>query len=276
MRTNFSKVRGMDEAWLRKLLESVADGGTEVTTALEKLRKLPFSDLGFARLDHHRAIRTGTPEVVLAEGKSTEHLLAIVQELASTGQNVLCTRASQAQAAVLLPAIPRARYHPLSRVLIVEQRPVERVGRGTVVLACAGTADLPVAEEALLTAELLGCKVEKLYDVGVAGLHRILAVQDTLRAASVIIVVAGMEGALPSVVAGLSGRPVIAVPTSTGYGASFGGLAALLGMLSSCAAGVVVVNIDNGFGAGYTAALLNRLRSEPLAATQSPRPEDLA
>lgn len=248
----------MDEAWLRKLLESVRMGETPVATALGQLERLPFSDLGFARLDHHRALRTGVPEVVLAEGKSTEHLLAIVAELASTGNNVLCTRVSKAQAEAVLSVQPLSRYEPLARILIVEQQKVVPNGQGQVVVACAGTADLPVAEEARLTAELLGSPVERLYDVGVAGLHRILAVQDILRAANVIVVVAGMEGALPSVVAGLSGRPVIAVPTSTGYGASLGGVAALLGMLSSCAAGVMVVNIDNGFGAGYAAALLNR------------------
>jgi len=247
----------MDEAWLRRLLESVATGGTPVGQALTQLRRLPFSDLGFARLDHHRALRTGVPEVVLAEGKTTEHLRAIVEELASTGNNVLCTRVSAAQAEAVQAVLP-ARYHALARLLVVEQRPVERSGLGTVLVACAGTADLGIAEEARITAELLGSPVERLYDVGVAGLHRILAAQDSLRRAAVIVVVAGMEGALPSVVAGLSGRPVIAVPASTGYGASFGGLAALLGMLSSCAAGVLVVNIDNGFGAGYAAALLNR------------------
>jgi hypothetical protein len=229
-----------------------------VATALSQLRRLPFSDLGFARLDHHRALRTGVPEVVLAEGKTTEHLVAIVRELCTTGGNVLCTRVSPAQAEAVLQVEKQARYHPLPRLLTVEQRPVERTGQGKVLVACAGTSDLPVAEEACITAELLGSPIERLYDVGVAGLHRILAAQDLLRSAAVLIVVAGMEGALPSVVAGLSGRPVIAVPTSTGYGASFGGLAALLGMLSSCAAGVMVVNIDNGFGAGYAAALINR------------------
>jgi NCAIR mutase (PurE)-related protein len=248
----------MDEASLRKLLDSVAGGSLGVGAALAQLRRLPYSNLGFARLDHHRALRTGVPEVVLAEGKPTAMLVAIAQELASTGQNVLCTRVSTAQAVAVQEVLPQARYHQLARLLIVEQQPIVATGRGTVVVACAGTSDLPVAEEARLTAELLGSSVETLYDVGVAGLHRTLAVQDRLQAASIIIVVAGMEGALPSVIAGLSGRPVIAVPTSVGYGASFGGVAALLGMLSSCAAGVTVVNIDNGFGAGYAAALLNR------------------
>lgn len=264
----------MDESWLRNLLESVAGGATEVDTALSQLRRLPFADLGFARLDHHRALRTGFPEVVLAQGKTTEHLSAIVVELASTGQNVLCTRTSPEQAEAAMLALPKARYHPLSRLLIVEQKPPERRGQGPVVVACAGTSDLPVAEEARLTAELLGSQVVALNDVGVAGLHRILAVEATLREAAVIIVVAGMEGALPSVVAGLAGRPVIAVPTSTGYGASFRGLAALLGMLSSCAAGVTVVNIDNGFGAGYAAALINRgLAAPPRSGLAAPATE---
>ena len=248
----------MDEAWLRSLLESVKNGDTAVNAALSELRRLPYSDLGFARLDHHRALRTGVPEVVLAQGKATDHLLGIVAELATTGNNVLCTRVSEEQAGAVLAVQNKARYHALSRLLIVENKPIERTGLGTVLVVCAGTSDLPVAEEARLTAELLGSPVERLNDVGVAGLHRILAEQDRLRRAAVIVCVAGMEGALPSVVAGLSGRPVIAVPTSTGYGASFSGLAALLGMLSSCAAGVTVVNIDNGFGAGYAAALLNR------------------
>lgn len=248
----------MDEASLRSLLESVAAGNTDIGAAVSQLRRLPFSDLGFARPDHHRALRVGVPEVVLAQGKTTEHLLAIVADLAATGNNVLCTRVSQEQAGVVLAANDKARHYPMARILTVEQKPVVRSGQGTIVLAAAGTSDLPVAEEARLTAELLGSHVETLYDVGVAGLHRILAVQESLQRAAVIIVVAGMEGALPSVVAGLSGRPVIAVPTSTGYGASFGGLAALLGMLSSCSAGVTVVNIDNGFGAGYAAAIMNR------------------
>lgn len=257
-RTRYVRVRRMDEASLRRLLESVSTGDTDVGAAMSQLRHVPFSDLGFARPDHHRALRVGVPEVVLAQGKETDHLLAIVADLAATGNNVLCTRVSQEQAGAVLAAHEKARYHPLPRLLTLEQKPVVRSGQGLIVLACAGTSDLPVAEEARLTAELLGSRVETLYDVGVAGLHRILAVQETLQRAAVIIVVAGMEGALPSVVAGLAGRPVIAVPTSTGYGASFGGLAALLGMLSSCAAGVTVVNIDNGFGAGYAAAIMNR------------------
>ena len=253
----------MDAETLRRLLSEVAAGQASIDDALERMSRLPglgagFADLGYARVDHHRALRTGFPEVVLSPGKATAHLVGIVRELAATGNNVLCTRTSPEQAEAVQTELPAARYDALSRLLTVMQKPVVQTGQGTVVVACAGTSDLPVAEEAAQTAELLGSRVERLRDVGVAGLHRILAVEPMLRQAAVLVVVAGMEGALPSVVAGLAGRPVIAVPTSTGYGASFGGLAALLGMLSSCAAGVTVVNIDNGFGAGYAAALINR------------------
>lgn len=262
----------MDAEKLRSLLESVAAGQTSVSSAVEDLRRLPFADLGFARIDHHRALRTGVPEVVLAAGKQPEHLVAIVKELVRGGGNVLCTRVSAEQAEVVTAAVPGARYHALCRLLTVLQAPIVTTGQGTVLVVSAGTSDLPVAEEAAVTAELLGSPVERLCDVGVAGLHRILAAQDELRRAAVLIVVAGMEGALPSVVAGLAGRPVIAVPTSTGYGASFGGLAALLGMLSSCAAGVLTVNIDNGFGAGYAAALLNRGMPGPIAPAKEASP----
>lgn len=248
----------MDEAWLRNLLSAVAGGGVSIDGAVTALRRLPYADLGFARLDHHRALRTGVPEVVFAAGKQTEHLVAILRELAATGQNVLATRASAEQAQAVQAVLPAADYHALSRLLFVRQQPIVPRGQGRIVVACAGTADLPVAEEAALTAEYLGSPVERIYDIGVAGLHRTLAAAPALQAANVVIVVAGMEGALASVVGGLCGRPVIAVPTSVGYGASFQGLSALLTMLSSCAAGVSVVNIDNGFGAGYSAALINR------------------
>ena len=248
----------MDAATLHDLLASVASGQTTVFDAQQRLARLPFADLGFARVDHHRTLRTGFPEVVLCAGKRLEHLVPIVRELASVGGNVLGTRASAEQASAVCAAVPNARYEEVSRLLIIEQQPIVVSGQGTVLIACAGTSDVAVAEEAALTATFFGSRVERLYDVGVAGLHRTLAAYDQLRRAAVIVAVAGMEGALPSVIAGLSGRPVIAVPTSTGYGASFGGLAALLGMLSSCAAGVTVVNIDNGFGAGYAAALMNR------------------
>ena len=248
----------MDADTLRELLASVASGHTAVAEAHTRLSRLPFVDLGFARVDHHRTLRTGFPEVVLCAGKRIEHLVPIMAELAATGGNVLGTRASAEQAQAVCAAVPAARYEPLSRLLLVEQQPIAVTGKGTVLVACAGTSDLAVAEEAALTATFFGSRVERLFDVGVAGLHRTLAAYDQLRQAAVVIAVAGMEGALPSVLCGLSGRPVIAVPTSTGYGASFGGLAALLAMLSSCASGVTVVNIDNGFGAGYSAALINR------------------
>ncbi|MBL9003141.1 MAG: nickel pincer cofactor biosynthesis protein LarB [Myxococcales bacterium] len=248
----------MDETWLRSLLGAVASGAVPVENAVAELRQLPYVDLGFAKLDHHRALRTGVPEIVFAQGKQTDHLLAIVQELARTGQNVLCTRVSAAQAEALAALWPAADYHALSKLWFLPQRPIAPTGLGTVVVACAGTADLPVAEEAARTAEYLGSSVERIVDIGVAGLHRTLAAAPRLRRAAVVVVVAGMEGALASVVGGLCGRPVIAVPTSVGYGANFQGLSALLTMLTSCAAGVTVVNIDNGFGAGYTAALINR------------------
>lgn len=250
----------MDALSLKQLLDSVAAGQTSVAAATTQLSRLPFADLGFARVDHHRQLRVGFPEVVLCAGKQVAHCTAIFVELAATGGNVLGTRCSEEQALAVQAVLPSARYLPMSRLLIVEQQPVVRTGQGTVLVVCAGTSDLPVAEEAAETARLMGSPVERLTDVGVAGLHRILApaVQDQLRRAAVIVVCAGMEGALPSVLAGLAGRPIIAVPTSTGYGASFGGLAALLGMLSSCSAGVTVVNIDNGFGAGYAAALINK------------------
>lgn len=261
----------MDETWLRSLLGSVARGDLSVDKAVADLRQLPYADLGFARLDHHRALRTGVPEIVFAEGKQTDHLLAIVRELARTGGSVLCTRVSPTQAEALNTAFPQARHHALPRLWFLPQRPVAATGQGTVVVACAGTSDLPVAEEAALTAEYLGSTVERIVDIGVAGLHRTLAAAPRLRAASVVIVVAGMEGALASVVGGLCGRPVIAVPTSVGYGANFFGLSALLTMLSSCAAGVTVVNIDNGFGAGYAAALINR--GLPTGEPPSPSPQ---
>jgi hypothetical protein len=203
-------------------------------------------------------LRTGFPEVVLGLGKTAEQIGHIVAELQRTGANVLATRVAEAHVEAVLQLVPGARHEKLARAVVVEQQPVADIGRGTVLIVSAGTSDLPIAEEAALTARLAGNRVERLVDVGVAGIHRLLGSRAALEAASVIVVVAGMEGALPSVVAGLTSRPVVAVPTSIGYGASFGGIAALLGMLNSCAAGVTVVNIDNGFGAGYAASLINR------------------
>jgi pyridinium-3,5-biscarboxylic acid mononucleotide synthase len=248
----------MDPTKLRQLLERVHAGDANVDEALHELADLPFKDLGFARVDHHRHLRTGFPEVVLGLGKTAEQIGHIVAELARTGANVLATRVADAHVDAVLHMVPGARHEKLARAIVVEQQPIADIGRGTVLIVSAGTSDLPVAEEAALTARLAGNRVERLVDVGVAGIHRLLGSRADLEAASVIVVVAGMEGALPSVVAGLTSRPVVAVPTSIGYGASFGGIAALLGMLNSCAAGVTVVNIDNGFGAGYAAALINR------------------
>ncbi|HEY2749004.1 MAG TPA: nickel pincer cofactor biosynthesis protein LarB [Polyangia bacterium] len=248
----------MDPAKLRALLARVHAGETGVDEALRDLANLPFADLGFARVDHHRHLRTGFPEVVLGLGKTAEQIASIAGELARTGANVLATRVAEAHVETVLRALPGARHEALARAIVVEQQPIVDVGRGTILVIAAGTSDLPVAEEAALTARLAGNRVERLNDVGVAGIHRLLGSRAAIEAASVLVVVAGMEGALPSVVAGLTSRPVVAVPTSIGYGASFGGIAALLGMLNSCAAGVTVVNIDNGFGAGYAAALINR------------------
>jgi NCAIR mutase (PurE)-related protein len=250
----------MDPKEVKKLLEAVRGGGTSIDDAMRELADLPFRDLGFAQVDHHRHLRGGFPEVVLGAGKTAEQIARIVEELARTGANVLATRVTAEAAAHVLSQVPSATYHEAARAVVVEQQAIPDRGRGTVLVVCAGTSDLPVAEEAALTARLGGSRVERLWDVGVAGIHRLLHKRQLLESAEVIVVVAGMEGALPSVVKGLVSRPVIAVPTSIGYGASFGGIAALLGMLNSCASGVTVVNIDNGFGAGYAAALMNRKR----------------
>ncbi len=248
----------MDPDRVRALLDAVARGERTVEQAVDDLAHLPFRDLGFANVDHHRHLRTGFPEVVLGMGKSAEQIAAILIELRKGGANLLATRVDEEKAKLVCAAVPGARYADLARAVVVQQRPVADLGRGTILVVSAGTSDLAIAEEAALTAELLGNRVEKVHDVGVAGIHRLLARREQLARASVIVVVAGMEGALPSVVAGMVSRPVVAVPTSVGYGASFGGIAALLGMLNSCAAGVTVVNIDNGFGGGYAAGLINR------------------
>jgi pyridinium-3,5-biscarboxylic acid mononucleotide synthase len=245
----------MDPAALRELLDRLTRGEANVEEVLEELKTLPFRSLGpTATLDSHRHLRQGFPEVVLGVGKTAEQIAEIMAELGQGGGNVLATRVEDAKAEEVRRRLPEVVHHQEARALVLERRPFEDRGRGVVLVVTAGTGDRPVAEEAALTACLLGNRVERVYDVGVAGIHRTLARLDALRSAEVLIVVAGMEGALPSVVAGLVERPVIAVPTSVGYGASFAGLAALLGMLSSCAAGVTAVNIDNGFGA----ALINR------------------
>ncbi|OGP69573.1 MAG: 1-(5-phosphoribosyl)-5-amino-4-imidazole-carboxylate carboxylase [Deltaproteobacteria bacterium RBG_13_60_28] len=248
----------MDIKILEQLLAEVQGGRVSVAEALERLRVLPFENLGFARVDHHRQLRQGFPEVVFAAGKSVSQIRGILAALEPNTVNILVTRLAPEKAAALLPEFPGGLYHPDSQVLTLTRGEIPARGRGVIVVMSAGTADIPVAEEALLTAQIMGHQVEALYDVGVAGLHRLLAHQELLTRATCFIVVAGMDGALPSVVGGLVDRPVIAVPTSVGYGASFGGLAALLTMLNSCATGVAVVNIDNGFGAGCLAALINR------------------
>ncbi len=248
----------MGEKELKSLLDSVRDGRMTPDEALAELRSLPFEDLGFAKVDHHRKLRVGIPEVIFGPGKAPEHIGEIFAKLAARGNNVLATRVSKEQYAAIQAKTPKAEFADGARAALLRQKS-EILGQGTIVIVSAGTSDLPVAEEAVLTAELMGNKVEKIYDVGVAGLHRLLAHKETLTKARVLIVCAGMEGALPSVVGGLVGVPVIAVPTSVGYGAAFGGIAALLGMVNSCASNVTVVNIDNGFGAAYVASMINRL-----------------
>lgn len=244
---------------IAELLHSVRSGATTVDQAVDLLRQLPFQQLECAHVDHHRELRQGMPEVIFGEGKTVEQIVRIMTAMKDSGSNILVTRLAPDKAGMLVDAFPPAEYHAEARCLALAQLPPERRGRGTVLVVSAGTSDIPVAAEALVTARFLGNDVEHLYDVGVSGLHRLLAHCERLRSAAVIIVVAGMEGALPSVVGGLVDRPVIAVPTSVGYGASFGGIAALLGMLNSCAAGVTVVNIDNGFGAACAASLINRV-----------------
>jgi pyridinium-3,5-biscarboxylic acid mononucleotide synthase len=241
-----------------QLLEKFRAGGVGRDKVLEAFQAAPIVDLGFAQVDTHRALRKGFPEVIFGSGKTPQQVLKIASKLIDHCQNVLATRITADHARLLRKKCKRAIYHEMARCVTIEKNPLPK-RPGTIAVACAGTSDLPIAEEAAVTAEVMGNRVERVCDVGVAGVHRLLNRIETLRRANVIIVVAGMEGALPSVVAGLVSKPVIAVPTSIGYGASFGGLAALLGMLNSCGSGVTVVNIDNGFGAGYAAAQINSL-----------------
>ena len=247
----------MNAEALKKLFDQVSKGKLTPDEAVDRLRHLPFEDLGFAKLDHHRALRQGMPEVIFAQGKTPNQVAEIFQRLAAHAGNVLATRATEEQYAAVAAAMPHAEFRPLARAIVLNRDRKKR-GKGVIVVVSAGTSDIPVAEEAVVTAELMGNNVQHIYDVGVAGIHRLLAHRGALAKARVIVVCAGMEGALPSVVGGLVGVPVIAVPTSVGYGAAFEGLAALLGMMNSCASNVSVVNIDNGFGAGYVASLINR------------------
>jgi hypothetical protein len=247
----------MNKTTLLELLAQVQSGTLTPAAATERLANLPYEDLGHARIDHHRTLRTGLPEVIYAQNKSPEQTTEIFIRMAAAGSDVLATRVDLATAEAVLEAVPEAIHHPRARTITLKQSPVEKP-KGHIAILSAGTSDQPIAEEAAVTAELFNTRVTRLYDVGVAGLHRLLSVRDQLAGANVIIVCAGMEGALPSVVGGLVGVPVIAVPTSVGYGASFDGAAALLGMLNSCSPNVTVVNIDNGFGAAYTAVLIAR------------------
>jgi NCAIR mutase (PurE)-related protein len=248
----------MDQDQLRSLLEQVRSGAVEVDAALHRMRHLPFEDLGFAKVDHHRELRHGMPEVVFAKGKTADQVFGIAERIVANSQNVLITRADRACADYVTARMPDAEYLPLSGAIRFWRDRTIR-GKGTIAVVCAGTSDMPVAEEAQVTAELMGNRVDTIHDIGVAGIHRLMSNRERLTEARVVVVCAGMEGALPSAVGGLVSCPVIAVPTSVGYGASFHGLAALLGMLNSCASNVTVVNIDNGFGAGYVASLINRV-----------------
>jgi NCAIR mutase (PurE)-related protein len=250
----------MDPDRLRELLDRVRRGEASVDEAFSSLRDLPFADLGYAVVDHHRAVRQGAPEVILGQGKTAAQIAGIAQELDRAGQNVLITRLDADKARAVAAAVPDLKYVELSRTATLERKPIAQLGTRPVALVSAGTSDLPVSEECAETLRMLGVAVERVYDVGVAGIHRLLHKRDVFDRASLTIVVAGMEGALPSVVGGMVAGPVIAVPTSVGYGVSLGGLTALAAMLSSCASGVVVCNIDNGFGAAYAAARILRAR----------------
>jgi NCAIR mutase (PurE)-related protein len=248
----------MDQDALKDLLNRLHQGKDTVEKTLERLKNLPFEDVGFACIDHHRALRKGLSEVIFGQGKEPDDILVIMDRMLHEGDNVLVTRLTQEKAEIIQDRFPESTYQKKSRILTLLRRPVKISGRGTILVMSAGTSDIPVAEEALETARFMGNEVDAVFDVGVSGIHRLFSHRERIVKASVVVVVAGMEGALPSVVGGMVDRPVIAVPTSIGYGASFGGIAALLGMLNSCSSGVTVVNIDNGFGAGYAASVMNR------------------
>ncbi len=248
----------MDQADLTKILRKLEAGEITLEVALERLKNLPFENIDVACIDHHRNLRKGLSEVIFGEGKIAKDIISIVERMVIQEDRILITRISPEKADIICERFPEMAYYERSKILTLIKKPADIGGRGTILVISAGTSDIPVAEEAAITAQFMGNQVSTIYDVGVAGIHRLLSQREQLISASVLIVVAGMEGALPSVVGGLVDKPVIAVPTSIGYGASFGGIAALLGMLNSCASGVTVVNIDNGFGAGYAAAVINR------------------
>jgi NCAIR mutase (PurE)-related protein len=248
----------MDPKKLEALLRSIHDGTLSVAEGVQKLKTLPFEDIGEAMIDHHRPLRKGFPEVIFGEGKDAEQVIKIMERMIEADENILVTRVDEDKAQRVVRRFPQATYHPRARTITIQTNEGVTEGEGTILVVAAGTSDIPVSEEAAVTAQIMGNRVETIYDVGVSGVHRLLHYREQLMEANVLIVVAGMEGALPSVVGGLVSRPVIAVPTSVGYGTSFGGLAPLLAMLNSCASNVAVVNIDNGFGAGYIASLINR------------------
>lgn len=249
----------MTAKMLKLLLRQVAEGKASADAAFRKIRSLPFESLGMASVDHHRSIRQGVPEVILGEGKTAAQIVRIARSMRKAGADVLVTRIDREKQQAIRKQFRRADVYPEARCAVIRSSAAKTTGKGNILIVTAGTSDIPVAEEAAVTAEFLGNRVERLYDVGVAGIHRLLMQKKALLSARVIVVVAGMEGALASVVGGLTDKPVIAVPTSVGYGASFGGVAALLGMLNSCAPTVSVVNIDNGFGAGVVSSVINRL-----------------
>jgi NCAIR mutase (PurE)-related protein len=249
----------MNVAHLKKLLEGVQRGQVPVEKALQELKHLPYEEIDCATIDHHRQLRQGAPETIFGGGKTAAQVISIMKKMQEKKNNILVTRLDKEKVPPIKRAFRRARYYPQSRVLTLVNHPVGITGKGTILVLCAGTSDIPVAEEAILTARMLGNRVDHLYDVGVAGIHRLMSKRERLMTASVLVVIAGMEGALPSVVAGLVDHPVIAVPTSVGYGSHFGGITALLAMLNSCASGVTVVNIDNGYGAAFAASQINRL-----------------
>ena len=245
---------------LKKILEDVKNNELDIDSALEILKDLPYEDLGYAHIDHHRSIRNGYPEVIYCKGKSDEHILGIIDRMNKKNTNILGTRCRKETFEKIIKIYPNAEYEELSQILKIKNEEIKEQGKGKILIVTGGTSDIPVADEAYFTAEFFGNKVERLYDVGVAGIHRLLSNRNIIKEARVIVAVAGMEGALPSVVGGLVDVPVIAVPTSVGYGANFDGLAPLLAMLNSCASGISVVNIDNGFGAGYLASIINKLK----------------